>query len=175
MTFKIHLLETSPQKTEETKTKTVRCLFFWCLFPSWTFWFLCNLLLLITFYHVCLPVKKTAEIETGMAGKSSWDQVNIRQKLSLVWRNRKKISQIIKDYFYLPFFLLIILLLGSTIWVCLCRLFVLITRGWWIFLMFSKLNNFATYQGLYFWTELCDRCTKHNLLKTSCKQACNLW
>jgi hypothetical protein len=27
----------------------------------------------------------------------------------LVWRNRKKISQIIKDYFYLPFFLLIIL------------------------------------------------------------------
>jgi hypothetical protein len=27
----------------------------------------------------------------------------------LVWRNRKKISQIIKDYFYLPFFLFIIL------------------------------------------------------------------
>jgi hypothetical protein len=56
-----------------------------------------------------LPVKETAEIETGMAEKSSWDQENIRQKLGLVWRNRKKISQIIKDYFYLPFFLLIIL------------------------------------------------------------------
>jgi hypothetical protein len=27
----------------------------------------------------------------------------------LVWRNGKKISHIIKDYFYLPFFLLIIL------------------------------------------------------------------
>jgi hypothetical protein len=27
----------------------------------------------------------------------------------MVWRNRKKISQIIKDYFYLPFFRLIIL------------------------------------------------------------------
>jgi hypothetical protein len=27
----------------------------------------------------------------------------------LVWRNRKKISQIIKDYFYLLFFFLIIL------------------------------------------------------------------
>ena len=27
----------------------------------------------------------------------------------MVWRNGKKISQIIKDYFYLPFFLLIIL------------------------------------------------------------------
>jgi len=53
--------------------------------------------------------KKTAEIETGMAEKSSWDQANIRKKLGLVWRNRKKISQIIKDYFYLPFFLLIIL------------------------------------------------------------------
>jgi hypothetical protein len=49
------------------------------------------------------------EIETGVAEKSSWDQANICQKLGLVWRNRKKISQIIKDYFYLPFFLLIIL------------------------------------------------------------------
>jgi hypothetical protein len=32
-----------------------------------------------------------------------------RRKLGLVWRIRTKISQIIKDYFYLPFFLLIIL------------------------------------------------------------------
>ncbi len=52
---------------------------------------------------MCLPVKKTAEIETGMAEKSSWDQSSIRQKLGLVWRNRKKISQIIKDYFYLNY------------------------------------------------------------------------
>jgi hypothetical protein len=52
-----------------------------------------------------MPAKETAEIETGMAEKFSWDQANIRQKLGLVWRNRKKISQIIKDYFYLPFFL----------------------------------------------------------------------
>jgi hypothetical protein len=44
-----------------------------------------------------------------MAGKPSWDQANRRQKLGLVWRIRNKISQIIKDYFYLPFFLLIIL------------------------------------------------------------------
>ncbi len=44
-----------------------------------------------------------------MAEKSSRDQANIRQKLSLVWRNGKKISQIIIDYFYLPFFLLFIL------------------------------------------------------------------
>jgi hypothetical protein len=46
-----------------------------------------------------------------MAEKSSWDQANRRQRLGLVWRNRKKISQIIKDYFYLPFFLLLILCL----------------------------------------------------------------
>ncbi len=44
-----------------------------------------------------------------MAEKSSWDQANRRQKLGFVWGNRKKISQIIKDYSYLPFFLLIIL------------------------------------------------------------------
>jgi hypothetical protein len=41
--------------------------------------------------------------------KPSWDQANRRQKLGLVWRIRKKISQVIKDYFCLPFFLLIIL------------------------------------------------------------------
>jgi hypothetical protein len=44
-----------------------------------------------------------------MAEKSSWDQANPQQKLGLVWRNTKKISQIIKDNFYLPFFLSIIL------------------------------------------------------------------
>ncbi len=96
-------------KTEGTKTKAAGCLFFWCLFPSCTFWILCNLLLLFTFCQVCLLVKETAEIETGMAEKSSWDQANIQKKPGLVWRNRNKISQIIKDYFYLPFFLLIIL------------------------------------------------------------------
>jgi hypothetical protein len=46
-----------------------------------------------------------------MSEKSTWDQANSRQKQGLVWRNRKKISQIIKDYFYLLIFLLIILCL----------------------------------------------------------------
>jgi hypothetical protein len=49
-----------------------------------------------------------------MAEKSRRDQANRRQKLGLVWRNRKKISQIIKDYFCLPFFLLIILWVNSS-------------------------------------------------------------
>jgi hypothetical protein len=44
-----------------------------------------------------------------MVEKSSWDQATRWQKLGLVWRNRKKISQIINDYLYLPFFLLIVL------------------------------------------------------------------
>jgi hypothetical protein len=73
------------------------------------FEFFASSLTFFTFCQVCLPVKETAEIEKGMAEKSSWDQANIQQKLGLAWRNRKKISQIIKDYFYLPFFLLIIL------------------------------------------------------------------
>ncbi len=55
------------------------------------------------------PFKETVENETGIAEKSSWYQANRQQKLGLVWRNRKKICQIIKDYFYLPFILLIIL------------------------------------------------------------------
>ncbi len=44
-----------------------------------------------------------------MVEQSRRDKANRRQKLGLVWRNRKKICQIIKAYFYLPFFLLIIL------------------------------------------------------------------
>jgi hypothetical protein len=93
-------------KTEGTKTKAARCLFFLMSFPFLYILKSLQFLLLLTFCQVCLLVK---EIETGMAEKSSWDQTNIRQKLGLVWRNRKKISQIIKDYFFLPFFLLIIL------------------------------------------------------------------
>ncbi len=49
-----------------------------------------------------------------MEGAWLWTQANRRQNLRLVWRNRKKISQIIKDYFCLSFFLLIILWLWRT-------------------------------------------------------------
>ncbi len=100
----------SPEK-EGTKTKAARCLFFLMPFPFLYILILCILLLLFTFCQVYLLVKETAEIEIGMAEKSSYRtrQANIRQKLSLVWKNRKKISQIIIDNFYLPFFLLFIL------------------------------------------------------------------
>jgi hypothetical protein len=57
--------------------------------------------------------KTTTESEA--AENSSWDQANSGKKLGLVWRNRKKISQIINDYLYLPFFLLIILCFKCTI------------------------------------------------------------
>ncbi len=51
------------------------------------------------------------------------DQANRRQKLGLVWRNRKKISQMIKDYFCLPFFLLIILCLNYSAWILTCLVY----------------------------------------------------
>ncbi len=64
----------------------------------------------ITFLKRLQKLKQeTAENETGMAENSRMDQANRQQKPGLVWRNRKKISQIIKDYFCLPSFLLIIL------------------------------------------------------------------
>jgi hypothetical protein len=47
--------------------------------------------------------------ESEVAELSSWDQASRGEKLGLVRRKRKKISQIINDYLYLPFFLLIIL------------------------------------------------------------------
>jgi hypothetical protein len=70
-------------KTEGTKTIATTCLFFLMSFPFLYILNSLNLLLLLTFCHVCLPVKETAEIETGMTEKSSWDQANIQQKL--VW------------------------------------------------------------------------------------------
>jgi hypothetical protein len=57
-------------------------------------------------------LKVTTETESEVAEKSSWDPAKRgEEKLGLIWRNRKKISQIINDYLYLPFFLLIILCL----------------------------------------------------------------
>jgi hypothetical protein len=53
-----------------------------------------------------------------LAEKYTWElgPANRRQKLGLVWRNRKKISQIIiNDYLCLPFFLLIILCSACTL------------------------------------------------------------
>ncbi len=49
--------------------------------------------------------EKKQEGQKCPAGTRQTDSKN----WGLVWRNRKKISQIIKDYFHLPFFLLIIL------------------------------------------------------------------
>jgi hypothetical protein len=46
-----------------------------------------------------MPVKETAEIETGMAEKFSWDQANIRQKLGLVWRIERKLAKLSKTTF----------------------------------------------------------------------------
>jgi hypothetical protein len=54
-------------------------------------------LIIITFLKRLQKLKQeTAEIETGIAEKSCWDQANRRQKLGLVWKNRKKISKFIK-------------------------------------------------------------------------------
>jgi hypothetical protein len=36
--------------------------------------------------RITFKKKETAEIQTGMAGNSSRDQANRRQKLGLVWR-----------------------------------------------------------------------------------------
>ncbi len=44
-------------------------------------------------YVLKLSYKDTAETKTKVAEKSSWDQANRGEKLGLVWRNRKKISE----------------------------------------------------------------------------------
>jgi hypothetical protein len=95
ISFKIQLLETSPHKQKEHRQKQLADVF--SLSVHFEF-FASSLTVYIL--PICLPIKETAEIETGLAEKSSWDQANIWQKLGLVWIKIKKISQIIKDYFY---------------------------------------------------------------------------
>jgi hypothetical protein len=51
--------------------------------------------------------KFIAVLKTLQILKQEWQTDD--NKIGLVWRNRKKISQIINAYLYLPFFLLIIL------------------------------------------------------------------
>ncbi len=45
---------------------------------------------------MCLLVKETAEIETGIAEKSSWDQANIQKKLGLVGEMEGKLAKLLK-------------------------------------------------------------------------------
>jgi hypothetical protein len=93
ISFKIQLLKTSPQKTEGTKTKSARCLFFLMSFP---FLYILNYLQSSLTVYILPCLSAVERDRTGMAEMSSWDQANIWQKLGLVWRNRKNISQIIE-------------------------------------------------------------------------------
>ncbi len=86
----------------------------------------CNLKSKSTVYLLTAFLKRLQILKHEWQEKPSWDQANRRQKLGLVWRIRKKISQIIKDYFYLPFFLLIIL------WYALYRIYVSVLPTFWL-------------------------------------------
>ncbi len=108
-----------PQRKVERQVKVlIKNLAIFFLFPSKEFLpisfkkFVCLL-----FHQSPSPPHTVCTVLTVLTEQklSSWDKANRRQKLGLVWRNRKKISQIIKDYFYLPFFLLIILWCRLTI------------------------------------------------------------
>jgi hypothetical protein len=69
----------------------------------------------------------------------SCDEASRGEKLGMLWRNRKKISQIIKDHLYLPFFLLIIL------WVDTLVAHPLSTAALWVpILTFLKNNKWVT-------------------------------
>jgi hypothetical protein len=66
ISFKIQLLETSPQIEKKQRQKQLDVFSEVFSLPV-HFGILCNLLLPFTFCQVCLLVKETAEIETGMA------------------------------------------------------------------------------------------------------------
>ncbi len=81
ISFKIQLLEISPQKTEGTKTKAARCLFFLMFFPSCIFWILCSLILLFTFCHFVCLLKRLQRLkqewQKSPAGTRQTDSKNL--------------------------------------------------------------------------------------------------
>jgi hypothetical protein len=74
----------------------------------------CENMYIVQSIHIWKRVQdeKKQERQKCPAGTRQTDGKN----WGLVWRNRKKISQIIKDYFHLPFFLLIILCMKRFHW-----------------------------------------------------------
>ncbi len=98
ISFKIQLLETSPQKQKKQRQKQLGT----------------NILVTTQIWKPKTLLKETAVIETWSGRKVQLGPgKQTANTWFLVWRNRNKISQIHKDYFYLPFFLLIILCLRS--------------------------------------------------------------
>jgi hypothetical protein len=94
--FKFQLLETSPQKQKDQIQKQLDLSFFLMSFP---FLYILNSLqfsLAFTFCQVCLLVKETAEIETGMAEKSSVDHAGKGMAKTRFGLEKKKVFLLMK-------------------------------------------------------------------------------
>ncbi len=111
ISFKIQLWETSPHKQKEQRQKDLKRI--WRMYQRGETAHLATLNLKI--YKLIIFLKRLQRLEQEWQKSPAGPQANRRQKPGLVWRNRKKISQIIKDYFYLPFFLLFILCVSPTL------------------------------------------------------------
>jgi hypothetical protein len=77
-------LVTSPQKQKEQRQKQLDVSFSDVFSLPVQFEFFAVFSYCLHFAKFVCLFTETAEIETGMAEKSSWDQANIRQKLRLV-------------------------------------------------------------------------------------------
>ncbi len=106
ISFQIQLAEYFPQKQKEKRHKQLS----WLPHKIRSLKILVHpvtlIVRLITFRHRRDWIRNSRNVQLGPGQQ--------RRKLGLVWRNRKKISQIINDFFCLPFFLFIILWLGGT-------------------------------------------------------------
>jgi hypothetical protein len=107
ISFKIQLLETSP-KTEGTRTKAARCLFFLMSFPFLHVEFFAIFSYCLHFAKfVCLKRLQRLKQEWQKSQAGTWQTYGKNQ----VWFEEieRKLVKLIKDYFDLLFFLLIIL------------------------------------------------------------------
>jgi len=98
-------VRTFSQKTEGAKRKTARVSWLPRKFRSLKILGYCKLTVYILL-HRRDWIRNSIKIQLGPDKQ--------REKLGLVWRNIKKISQIINDYLYLPFFFLIVCLSSSS-------------------------------------------------------------
>jgi hypothetical protein len=110
ISFKIQLLNTPPQN-RRTKIKAATCLFFWCLFPPVHFEFFAIFSYCLHFVKFACLFKRLQILKQEWQKSPAWTRKTYGKnyRFALEKYCTKKIRQIIKDHFYLPFFLLIIL------------------------------------------------------------------
>jgi hypothetical protein len=99
ISFKIQLLETSPQKQKEKRKKQQDVSFSDVFSFSVHFEFCAIFSYCLHFAKFACLLKRLQSLKQEWEKSPAGNQANIRQKIGLVWRNRRKLANLSKTTF----------------------------------------------------------------------------